>query len=204
MRYFVLFSPTNTVRTIDTDQDLCVNDVLDMVKKDFGLHFEPPGPQERVLVLNFDGCDLKPKWKLKEIPIPTGSILRCLFRRCPTPYLHVHCSYSRKILKFFESAVNLQMTVGDVRIRISNELGIPLSLFRLESFDGNRHFYDEAKLIDYNLQVYDHVFLKVWSDQEKFLNSCLKGFAEHFSNDELVRHYQAQVALHIAAFYGNL
>jgi len=56
----------------------------------------------------------------------------------------------------------------------------------------------------YMIQIHDHIYLKVWKGYEKFVNSCIKGFTEQYSYDDLTRHYQTQVALYIAAFYGKI
>ncbi|CAF1303198.1 unnamed protein product [Rotaria sp. Silwood1] len=67
-----------------------------------------------------------------------------------------------------------------------------------------RRLYDQMKLYQYDLKLHDHIYLKVRRDYENFLNSCTKGFLKHCSYDDLTRHYQLQIALHLAAFYGFL
>jgi hypothetical protein len=60
------------------------------------------------------------------------------------------------------------------------------------------------KLVHYDLQLHDHIYLKVWQGYEKFIDACVKGFTGPFAHDDLSRHYQTQIALYIAAFYGKI
>lgn len=203
MRYFIYYPPTKAIRLIDVRQSVIVEDVLELVKKEFGLNIEDSGPSETSIVLNYNGSDLKPQWSIADLSIPSGSIIRCLYREQKAADLYVHCGFNKQILKIFDPAITIDTTLGNIRKLISEKLGLPLSTFCLETFPTKQRLYDQMKLIDYDLKIHDHIYLKVWRGYEKFINSCIRGFNEPYSPDDLVRHYQTQVALYIAAYYGR-
>ena len=54
---------------------------------------------------------------------------------------------------------------------------------------------------------YGRLILETWIGMESFLNSCIRGYHKHviklMSSDEIIRQYQAKVALYLAAHYGH-
>lgn len=204
MRYFIYYPPTNAIRLIDVSERVLVDDVLKLVKKEFGLNIKNSGPSETSIVLSYNGSDLKPKWSLADLSIPTGSIIRCLYREEKAADLYIHCGFNKQILKLFDSSITIETSIKHIRKLISEKLGLPLSLFCLETYYSQQRLYDQMKLINYDLKIHDHIYLKVWRGYEKFINACIKGFTEPYSHDDLTRHYQTQVALYVAAFYGKL
>ena len=203
MRYFIYYPPTKAIRLIDVCQSVTVDDVLELVKKEFNLNFQDSGPSETSIVLSYNGSDLKPKWPLADLSIPSGSIIRCLYREQKAADLYIHCGFNKQILKLFDESIRMETTIATIRKIISEKLGLPLSTFCLETFPGKQRLYDQMKLMEYDLKIHDHVYLKVWRGYEKFINSCIRGFTEPYSHDDLIRHYQTQVALYIAAYYGK-
>ena len=191
------------MRPIDAFDSTRVKDVLDYVREEFRLNIHNQGHDESSLVLSYNGFDLKPAWTLAEVSISPGSILHCTDRQTKMPELYVHCGFNGQVLKLFDSSITQTATIGALRTNISNQLGLPLSVFCLEKYDSGQRLYDEIALITYDIQRHDHVYLKVWRELEKFVVACTKGFSAVYINDDLVRHYQLQVALHIAAFYGR-
>ncbi|CAF3696153.1 unnamed protein product [Rotaria sp. Silwood1] len=204
MRYFIYYPPKQSIRLIDVNENVLVEDVLTLVKQEFGLNTEDSGPSETSIVLNYNGSDLKPKWSLVDLSIPSGSIIRCLYREQKAADLYVLCSFNRQILKLYDSSITIETTIDTIRKKLSDKLGLPLSIFCLETYDTKQRLYDEMKLINYDIKIHDHIYLKVWRGYEKFINSCVKGFTEPYAHDDLTRHYQTQVALYIAAFYGHM
>jgi len=204
MRYFIFYPPNKSIRLIDVDENVCVEHILELIKKEFGLKVHDNGPSETSIVLSYNGFDLKPKWSLAELSIPSGSIIRCIYKEKQAADLYVHCGFNKQILKLFDSSITIVTTIGTIRKKISDKLGLPLSTFCLETYDGTQRLYDEMKLINYDIKTHDLVYLKVWRGYEKLIRSCVKGLTTRYSIDELTQHYQAQVALHIAAFYGKI
>ncbi|UJR10034.1 hypothetical protein I4U23_014257 [Adineta vaga] len=204
MRYFVYYPPKDSMRLIDVTETARVEDILALVKKEFDLNTQDSSSGEISIVLSYNGSDLKPKWSLSELNIPSGSIIRCLYREKKAADLYVHCSYNKQIFKLFDSTITINTTIGTIRKNLSNRLGLPLSVFCLETYDGKQRLYDQMKLFDYDLKPHAHLYLKVWQGYEKFINACIKGFTERYAHDDLTRQYQIQIALYIAAFHGHM
>jgi hypothetical protein len=203
MRYFIFYPPTKSVKLIDIDETVRVKDVLESVRKKFGLKNHPNDRSETSIVLSYNGFDLKPKWSFGELNIPSGAIIHCTYKEQQAAKLYIYCSFNKKLLKLFDSSITIDTTIGTIRTKISNQLGLPLSTFCLETLDGKQRLYDQIKLIDYDIKIHDQLYLKVWKGYEKFLSACIRGYAERYSHDDLTRYYQMQVTLYIAAFYGK-
>ncbi|CAF0910183.1 unnamed protein product [Adineta ricciae] len=204
MRYFVYYPPKDSMRLIDVTETARVEDILTLVKKEFDLNAQDSSAGEISIVLSYNGSDLKPKWSLAELSIPSGSIIRCLYREKKAADLYVHCSYNKQIYKLFDSNISIDTTIGNIRKILSNRLGLPLSVFCLETYDGKQRLYDRMKLFDYDLKPHAHLYLKVWQGYDKLIDACVKGFTGRYAHDDLSRHYQIQIALHIAAFHGHM
>ncbi|CAM4829977.1 unnamed protein product [Rotaria magnacalcarata] len=204
MRYFIYYPPNRSIRLIDVSENVLVEDILTLVKQEFKLNTQNTGTAETSIVLNYNGSDLKPNWSLVDLSIPSGSIIRCLYREEKAADLYVFCSYNKQIFKLFDSSITTDTSISTVRKKISDKLGLPLSVYCLETYHNKQRLYDEMKLDSYDIKMHDHIYLKVWRGYEKLLNSCIKGFTEPYANDDLTRHYQTQIALYIAAFYGHM
>ncbi len=204
MRYFIFYPPSKSIRFVDVSENICVEEVLELVQREFGLKIHGRGPSETSIVLSYNGFDLKPKWSLADLSIPSGSIIRCIYKEQKAADLYVHCEFNKQILKLFDSSITMETTISEIRKKISEKLGLPLSIFCLETYHSKRRLYDPMKLINYDMKIHDHVSLKVWKGYEKFISSCLRGYTDHYSHDDLTRYYQIQVALYIAAFYGKI
>ena len=203
MRYFIYYPPTNSSRRIDVVDGTRVQTVIDMVQHAFDLHVDADSQATKSIVLNYNGSDLKPTWLLTDLYIPPGAIIHCLYREKTTPALYVHCGFNNQILEFFDDAIAVDTTIGDLRKKISDRIGLPLGTFCLQMYNSKQQLYDQMKLFHYEIKPHDHVYLKVWRGYEKFLNSCMNGFPKYYAHDDLTRHYELQTALHIAAFYGK-
>jgi hypothetical protein len=203
MRYFIDYPPTKSSRRIDVVDGTLVQDVIDLVQHEFGLQVEVDSLAGKSIVLNYSGSDLKPTWLMTDLNIPPGAIIHCLYRERKTPDLYVHCGFNNQILEFFDETITLDTTIGGIRKRISDRIGLPLSTFCLKMRNSKQHLFDQMELFHYEIKPHDHVYLKVWRGYEKFLNSYMKGFPKYYARDDLTRHYELQIALHIAAFYGR-
>lgn len=204
MRYFISYPPTNSTRLIDVNSNVRIEDIVKLVQQEFGLKVQTNGRSETSIVLNYNGFDLKPKWTFADISIPSGAIIRCIYKEQEAADLYVHCGFNKQLLKLLDPTINIESTVSSIRKRISDQLGIPLSTFCLETYDGKHRLLDQMKLMNYDIKIHDHVYLKLWKGYEKFVNSCIRGYVEKYSQDDLIRYYQTQIALYIAAFYGKI
>lgn len=204
MRYFIYYPPTKSLKRVDVVDDTRVQDIIGMVKYKFGLKVDTDHQDKTSIVLNYNGSDLKPTWSLTDLGVPTGAIIRCLYRAKKNADLYVHCEFNNQLLELFDDSITIETTIGEIRKKISDKIGIPLSTFCVEMYDiERRRLHDRMKLFQCDLKLQDHIYLKVWPGYEDFLNSCMKGFPKKYSHDDLIRHYQLQIALHFAAFYGR-
>jgi hypothetical protein len=204
MRYFIFYPPTKSTRIIDVRENMYVEDILKVVEQEFGLKVHSHGRSETSVVLSYNGFDLKPKWSFGDLNIPSGAIIRCIFKEKKAAKLYIHCEFNKQILKLFDSSIAIESSISYVRKKISDQLGLPLSIFCLETYHGKVRLYDQMALMHYDIKIHDHLVLKVWKGYEKFISSCIRGYAEHYSHDDLTRYYQMQVALHIASYYGKI
>ena len=98
-------------------------------------------------------------------------------------------------------------TIFELRIYISNLLGLPLSIFRLKSA-ANVELFDDKTFKYYDLHLKSTIILETWQGWDNFLHNTIKGFTKQvlksMSQDEYIKQYQMRVALYIAAYYGNL
>lgn len=204
MRYFIYYPPTKSLKRVDVKDGTLVQEIIDMVRQQFGIRVDIAKDSNMSVALNYNGSDLKSTWSLNELGIPSGAILYCLSRDRKTIDLQVHCEFNHQTLDFFfDNTLNVDTTIGDLRKRISDQLGLPLSTFCLEIDQRKERLYDSMKLYQYEINSNDHLYLKVWHGYESFLNSCMKGIPKSYARDDLTRHYQLQIALYIAAFYGK-
>ena len=204
MRYFIYYPPTKLTRSIDVGDNMYVEEILRLVEKEFGLQVHSHGITETSVILNYNGFDLKPKWSIADLNIPSGSIIRCIYKEKKAADLYIHCEYNKQILKLFDAAIKFDSPISLIRKKISDRLGIPLSTFCLETYHRRVRLYDQMGLTNYDIKIHDHLVLKVWKGYEKFISSCIRGYAEHFSHDDLTRYYQMQIALYIAAYHGRI
>ncbi|CAF3760901.1 unnamed protein product [Adineta steineri] len=204
MRYYISHPPKKAITLIDIDKNVLVHNVIEFAKRKFGLKVHGSDTSKISIVLSYRGLDLKPKWCISDLSIPSGAIIQCVYREQKIPDLNIYCGYDKKTLKLFDTSITGETKIGTIRRIISNKLGLPLSTFCLETYTGTQRLYDDMKLNDYDIKMHEHIYLKVWHGFEKFIAACVKGFLEPCSPDDLTRHYQVQVALHIAAFYGHM
>lgn len=204
MRYFIFYPPTKSTRIIDVGENVYVEEILKLVEQEFGLKVDSHGLSETSIVLSYNGFELKPRWSLADLNIPSGAIMRCIFKEKKAADLYIHCEFNKQILKLFDSSIKIETPISLIRKKISDRLGLPLSIFCLETYHGRTRLYDQMTLTNYDIKIHDHLVLKIWKGYEKFISSCIRGYAEHYSHDDLTHYYQMQVALHIAAYYGKI
>jgi hypothetical protein len=204
MRYFIFYPPTKSLTLVDVGENVRVNDIVELIKEKFDLKVQDSSQSEATMVLSYNGFDLKPSWCFADLSIPSGTIIHFIHREEKAADLYVYCGFNKTKLKLFNSSITMETRISTLRQQISNELGLPLSTFCLETYDGTQRLYDEMKLINYDIKTHDHVYLKVWREYEKLIRSCVKGLTVRYSPDYLTQHHQTQVALHIAAFYGKI
>ena len=86
------------------------------------------------------------------------------------------------MLKFKKDKINLYdtgldprtSTILELRIFLSNLIGLPLSIFRLKT-SSDVCMYDNYTLREYYLFQYSEFILETWNEWDDFLQNCIKG-----------------------------
>ena len=159
----------------------------------------------RKLFFKYAGADLKEENNLQYIP--DGSVIKCYVDQIKKIDFLVYVMFQQQVLELINTNFDPFYTlVIELRIFISDLIGIPLSVFRLKTPNSD-DMYDEHRLSDYNVTRNYQFILETWHGWDFFLENCIKGFTKQvldlLSKDELIRQYQLKVALFISAFYGN-
>ena len=143
MHYFMYYPPKQAMRLIDVNENVLIEDILTLAKREFHFNIQNSGPVETSVVLSYNGSDLKPKWSLLDLGIPAGSIIRCIYREQKAADLYVYCSFNKQVFKLFDSSITIETTLATIRKKISDKLGLPLSVFCLETYHDRQRLYDQ-------------------------------------------------------------
>ena len=130
------------------------------------------------------------------------------------PDYYVHVKFQKETINLCNTNLDSdgEATVFELRIFLSNMLGLPLSIFRLKTSNADKSvknidLYDGLTLKHYGIQKKTTFLLETWKGWDTFLHYCIKGFTKQcvkaMSSDEYIRQYQMKCALYIAAHYGN-
>lgn len=214
MKIFIKYQYSNERLSFETNEKTRVRDLINFVKDYYQIAEIPAYENDKdksVIALKLKlyhfGGELNDDWLFHELAIPEGSTLKCLIIEETIPEFYVYIKFKKEFYKFYDSTYQMiSYSVYKLRTKLSDELGLPLSIFRLKS--GDIELQDNLRLIDYNIQRHGHVFLETWLGWDSFLNNCIRGFTKQvvktMSSDELIRQYQARVALYIASHYGHI
>lgn len=163
--------------------------------------------ENKVLVLRFAGSELEDSWILGDLNIVPGSTLKLALRARVQPSLFVFCRYNRETFSIDNINWIGEMMVSELRQRVSEHTGLPVSVSRLLSPDG-REMYDMYRLSSYGIAKGMKIFMETWDGWNEFLMSSIAGSAKAViaSTDanEIVARFQWRVALYIAAHFGHV
>ncbi len=174
----------------------------------FALKLEPN--ENQALYLNYAGKNLKDDSIILHLNLPAGSIVKYYIDSLDLIKITDFCIYiqfQKRIIELNDAHFDPEHTfVFEIRLYLSNRMGLPLSLFRLKNIH-NTVMFDEHKLIDYKITTNSQIIMETWHDWDLFLDLCIKGnsnkLIELLNGNELIREYQIKVALYIATFYLN-
>lgn len=160
-------------------------------------------------VLEFNGADLNDDWIFSDLNIRNGSTVKLYSKKEKIPDYLIYVRFKKEFLKMVDTNLtnsNTDAYVFELRVQISNILGLPLSIFRLKTYD-DIEIFDDNKISYYKLNNYEPIILDTWRDWDTFLLNCIKGYKKQvikeIHTDEFIKQYQLKVALFISAFYGN-
>jgi hypothetical protein len=72
---------------------------------------------------------------------------------------------NKQILKLLDTSITIGTT---------GKLGLPLRVFCLEIYHNKERLYDQMKLMNYDLKIHDHIYLKFGLDMKNELIHLLK------------------------------
>ena len=198
MRYFVNYD-TNCYK-LDVPPDKEVRWIKQLLRDKTGSN------TGEKFVLHHGRIELQDDWVLSKLTcsIPPGSTIHCTVCKNKLD-IEVELSYSGKRHSIMEEFYRAD-TVHDLKCEIQFSLGLPVSCFSLCS--DNCKMHDGQKLNEFNINAPAIITLTSWKTWDKFLWCATEGRTKQLSgsmkNDQLVREYQQQVALFIAAHYNHV
>jgi hypothetical protein len=207
MKVFIRHIETKQSLEIDVKSDQSVGDLKRIVEEKFKLDTSSNGSEDCRIVLQYAGCDLADDWIINDLAMPVGTSIRCFLKNEKVPDYIVNVKFKKETFKLFDTGLDPdESKVFELRVRLSNYLGLPLSVFRIKT-DSHSELFDERKLRDYGLDFRSTIILETWQNWDNFLLYSTKGFTnlvlKSMSSDEFIKQYQMRVALYIACFHGN-
>ena len=163
--------------------------------------------ENKVLALRFAGSELEDSWILADMCIVPGSTLKLTLRARVQPSLFVFCRYNRETFSIDNVTWIDEMMVSELRQRVSEHTGLPVSVSRLLSPDG-REMYDMYQLSSYGIAKGMTIIMETWDGWNDFLMSSIAGHTKAVmastAPNEIVARFQWRVALYIAAHFGHV
>ena len=164
---------------------------------------------EKKIHLYYGVCELKDEWIFTDLIIPIGSSIKCLVKNHAIADFYCFIKFKNETLELYDTNFDPnENIVLELRIYISNLIGLPLSVFRLKTAQ-NLDMYDSKKLSDYKISTKkNEILLETWKNWDTFLRYCIQGSSikvfSLMSPNKAIKQFQTRVALYIAAHYGNL
>ena len=157
-------------------------------------------------VLHHGRIELQDDWVLSKLTcsIPPGSTIHCTVCKNKLD-IEVELSYSGKRHSIVEEFYKAD-TVHDLKCQIQFSLGLPVSCFSL--YCDSHKMHTNQKLNEFDINAPAIIMLASWKRWDKFLWCATEGRTKQLSgsmeNDRMVRKYQQQVALFVAAHYNHV
>jgi hypothetical protein len=208
MKLFIHHSESNQRLEIDIKKDQTVKEIKEIVEEHFQIDTtSTDGLQIRAIVLQYAGSELNEDWILNDLTIPTGSTIKCFVKVEPIPDYFIYKKFNKELIPVYDTGIDTDSTILEMRVYISNLIGFPLTTFRLKS-NSDHELYDDLTLDNYAIlknNKYQFI-IETWQGWDNFLIVTIKGFSKqafkYMSSDELIKQYQIKVACHIGAHYG--
>ena len=176
LKLYIHYKLTGERLPVQVRSNQTVGDLINYINECFQLGASYVGTEESVTVLNYQGGDLKTDWILSDLNIQSGETLKCYLKIEKVPDYLIYIKFRKEYFKYFDDNIDIiTFTVYQLRVRLSEILGYPLSLFHLKSDDTNNsvEMLDDHRVIDYGKETYlfnsnffyhSFIILKVWID----------------------------------------
>ena len=161
----------------------------------------------QILALTYAGALLADYWTLEDFGIPNGATIRAVLRLEVKPSIFIYCAFNDETVPILGKVNILKTTGGTLRGLVSRQVGLPVTVFRICTADGQQ-IYDSNLLDNYGIKLKDTLKLDVWDGWKEFLNMCIMGFTRHvmmhLPTDDVIARFYQKVALYIAAHFGHV
>jgi hypothetical protein len=143
------------------NDDQCVMDLVEYVGNYFK-QISIDNIDENDLTLQYDGCILNESWLFKDINILPGSTLKCFPREINEPDFYVYIKVLKETYQYFHNKTDLRyFSVFDLRVKLSEEYGFPLTIFRLRFDAFEKDLLDTSIIIDYGIKRHSQLTLGI-------------------------------------------
>ena len=95
---------------------------------------------------------MKSEWIFSDLNIPQGATLKCFLKIELLPEYLIYIKCKKEYYKYYDSKIDMStFTVFELREKLSELYGFPLSIFRLKPDDINNNveMLDDHRVIDY-------------------------------------------------------
>lgn len=175
MRLFIEYSKSSKRLKLDTSDRITVGELKSKAADFFHLDLRESVTEYAKFIMIYAGCELQEDWILQDIAIPTCSTLKCDLVTKLEPDFHCLVKFKKEKLDLYETGLDpLKTTILELRIFLSNLIGLPLSIFRLKT-TSDVCMYDNYTMREYYLYQYSEFVLETWNEWDEFLQNCVKG-----------------------------
>lgn len=162
--------------------------------------------------LYFAGTSLHDDMVVNDIGIVSGSTLLYKYTEMQRSVLKVYVKFLKKTIELSKECDISSMTVGDVRVYLQNQIGIPVSMFYIvQTVNSTRELFDIHDLTYYNITEGDTLVLHIWKGTRRVvmnaMNSDISGTMSNLPNfyeNPSLNRYLLRVVLFIAAHFDHM
>lgn len=162
--------------------------------------------------LFFAGTSLHDDMIVNDIGIVSGSTLLYKYIETEKSRLKVCVNFLKKTIELGTDSDISLMTIGDIRVLLQNQIGIPVSMFYLvHPVNVTRELFDIHDLTYYDIHKGETLVLHLWKGTRRVvmnaMNSDISGTMSHlpdFYENPSLNRYLLRVALFIAAHFDHM
>jgi len=180
MRLFIEYPKSTKRLKLDSSDRVSVAHIKSKAADFFHLDLRDIAKDYIKFVLIYAGCELQDAWILHDIGIPACSTLKCDLVTKLEPDFYCLVKFKKEKVSLYETGLDpRRSTILELRIFLSNLIGLPLSIFRLKT-SSDVCMYDNYTLKEYYLYQYSEFILETWNEWDEFLQNCIKGLFKFF------------------------
>ncbi len=176
MRLFIEYSKSIKRLKLDISDSVSVALIKLKAAEFFELNLSDLEKNSLKFVLVHAGCELQDAWIVRDIEIRDCSTLKCTLINKIDPEFYCIVKFKKEKINLYDTGLDKagHSTILELRIFLSNLMGLPLSIFRLKT-SSDVCMYDNYTLKEYYLSQYSEFILETWNEWDDFLQNCIKG-----------------------------